>query len=575
MKINVNMDEATKKWKPIVEKLGVTDPEKVASMCEYAELHAGHISSGMIKENVGYSNPANTAGMGAVAFPTLTGIPGVPSITGSGDLGQTMLPGALKIAAQTIGLELVPTINVNSNVVDFLYFDWTYDDTNGFNADERSSTFKYRPTADADFTALKAFLRAEMVANNVTELRGRLSKPLYFHLSGGSMGAAVAAYDATVKPTGSLQGWVEFRGFSRLDEYVMFRVYTQDNTASTGSWTFSTALNTFPATGAITTLLSSALIDDTLTSAASFAAVAVASVAQVSLNEDNVDGFLTNGEKTGMTRGAWDTTQANKVGPNSKTARVEMGVAHVKASLRLSEVQDWKKMYGTDVVQKTQAQLVNLMSQKISIEIVEKIKEMALLNRSQAQAAPATMAAALATAGITDGKIFDYSVSAAAALLSGEHNASISRKIWAKVTSASYYILNDGRIGRADYLICSSTVIAALRSIEGYTINPMAAKFSVGGQLVPAGEVDGIKMYVDPYMQPGDLTIYLGRKGKADEPGIKFFAYLLAETVEITSEATMGPTLYMYSRFAIAEFGWFPHKQYMAIKVEDVNGVLY
>ena len=118
-------------------------------------------------------------------------------------------------------------------------------------------------------------------------------------------------------------------------------------------------------------------------------------------------------------------------------------------------------------------------------------------------------------------------------------------------------------------------VAGILKSIQGYTINPFAAKLAGPGQLQPAGEVEGLKVYVDPYMSPSDLTIYLGRVGKKEEPGIKFLAYMLAESVEITSERTMGPRLYLYSRYAVCEFGFFPQKQYMAIKISDPNGILF
>jgi hypothetical protein len=479
--LTIDMSKAVTKWKPIVEKLDVTNVERINELCEYAEMHSNTIASGMVKENVAYANAANTAGMGNVVFPGLSGTPGLPGAAGSGDLGQTLLPASLKIAANTPGLELVPTINVNSNRVDLLFFDWTYDDTNGFDNDERASTFKFRPTADANFTALNAFLRAEMAANGVTELRGRLSKPLYFHLSGGALGAPVAAYDATIKPTGSLAGWVQFKGFSRIDEMPMFRVYTQSNTASSGAWTFDVTKNTFPATGTLTTLLSGATIDDTVTSAAAEAINAVSSVALVSLNEDLIDDFTTARQASAMTRGQWDTDEAGKIGPNSFTKSVEIGVAHVSAALRLSEIGDWKRMYGVDVVEKTKAQLVNQISQKISVEIVEKVKELGLRNRAQAPAAPAAMAAALAAGGITDGKIYDMSVTATATALGGEHNASISRKLWAKVQQASYFVATDGRIGGIDYIITSGTVAGIIKGVERYTINPLDAKMAATG----------------------------------------------------------------------------------------------
>lgn len=567
----IDMDKAIKKWKGIVEKLGVTDPEKINSLCEYAQMHADSVTGGLVKENVGYANVANTAGMGAVVMPGLSGTPGLPGAAGSGDLGIALLPGAIKIAAQTIGLELLPTINVNTNRPDLLYFDFTYDDTAGTDNDERATTFKFVPTASVDATALKAWLRAEMAANNVTEMRGRLSKPMYFHLSGGALGAPVAAYDSTVKPVGSLQGWVQFVGFSRIDDMPMFRAFTQVNTASSGAWTFNTALNTFPATGALTTLLSAGVIDDTLTSPAGLTINPVATVSLVSLNEDFVDGFTTNYNYKPMTRGQWDASNAPKIGPNSFVKTVEIGVAHVSAAIRLSEVNDYKKMYGVDIVQRTQAQLLNQLSQTISTEIVEKVKELALRNRSTVAAVPYTLGN---WGPITDPKQFDISVPAVATALGGEHNASIARFLMKKIETASYYIATDGRISSADFMIVSGTIAAQIKTMNGYSINSNDIKLSLQGQLAPAGTFNGIKVYVDPYMNPNDTTIYLGRKGKAEEPGLKFLAYLLAESVEIISEATMGPRLYMYSRYAITEFGFFPEKQYLAVKMYDPNGIL-
>jgi hypothetical protein len=49
---------------------------------------------------------------------------------------------------------------------------------------------------------------------------------------------------------------------------------------------------------------------------------------------------------------------------------------------------------------------------------------------------------------------------------------------------------------------------------------------------------------------------------------------MLAETVEIVSERTMASHMYMYSRYAIAEFGFFPEKQYYAIEVADTIGAI-
>ena len=573
--INVDMEKATKKWKAIVEKLGITNPEKIESMCEYAELHASALTAGMIKENVAYANSSNTAGMGAVVMPGLSGTAGLPGTAGSGDLGQTLLPGSLKIAAMTMGLELVPTINVNSNRVDLLYFDFTYNDTPGFDGDERASTFKMAVSDATEAATLAAFLRAEMVLAGSVELRGRISVPMYFHFSGSATSSTFPAevgepYVVTTAPTGTKFGWFQFMGFSRIDGQPMFKGWVQSNTASSGNWTEDQTLNSLPILGTLTTILADAAIDKPSNGTTNQDLGTAVTPSLVSLNEDFIDGFTTGGGNKAMTRGTWETDEAGKIGPNSFVKSVEIGVAHVSAALRLSEIGDYKRMYGIDIVQRTQAQLINQISQQISIEIVEKVKSMGLQNRSTAPAFTAGT-----WTGVTNSTIFDLSVTNVATALGGEHNASIARKLWAKVTSASYYIASDGRIGGAEYMICSGMVAGILKSIQGYTINPFDAKLAGPGQLTPAGSVEGLKIYVDPYMSPSDLTIYLGRVGKKEEPGIKFLAYMLAESVEITSERTMGPRLYLYSRYALCEFGFFPQKQYMAIKISDPNGILF
>jgi hypothetical protein len=294
----------------------------------------------------------------------------------------------------------------------------------------------------------------------------------------------------------------------------------------------------------------------------------------VSLNEDFIDDFTSARKSSSMTRGEWDTDEAGKIGPDSFVKSVQIGVVHVSGALRLSEIGDYKRMYGVDIVERTKAQLVGQIQQKISVEIVEKVKEMGLKNRATAPAAPAGLAAGLLGAGITDGTMFDMSVTATAGALGGEHNASIARKLVAKIHQASAFVATDGRIGGIDYIISSGTVVSTIRSISGYTVNPFDAKLGGPMQLQPAGTIDGIKVYIDPYMNPADLTIYMGRVGTKEDSGLKFLAYMLAESVEIISEKTMAPRLYMYSRYAVTEFGFFPEKQYMAIKVEDIDGIL-
>jgi hypothetical protein len=108
--IRIDKNKAVKKWTPVLENMGVTG-ERIEWMSEMAEFHA-------LNENA-YGN-STSAGMGAILNPVVGGLPGLAgggagfgsslglgSTPGSGDVGQNLLPVAMKIAAQTIGLDLV------------------------------------------------------------------------------------------------------------------------------------------------------------------------------------------------------------------------------------------------------------------------------------------------------------------------------------------------------------------------------------------------------------------------------------------------------------------------------------
>ena len=121
--IRIDKSKAVKKWAPVLENMGVTE-DRVEWMSEMAEYHS-------INENA-YVNATNVAGMGAVVNPGISSLAGgtLPSsgyantIAGSGDVGQNLLPVAMKIAAQTIGLDLVAVKPTPGPKLDLLYIDF-------------------------------------------------------------------------------------------------------------------------------------------------------------------------------------------------------------------------------------------------------------------------------------------------------------------------------------------------------------------------------------------------------------------------------------------------------------------
>jgi hypothetical protein len=578
--IRIDKSKAIKKWSPVLENMGVTG-ERVEWMAEYAEFHS-------INENA-YVNASNVSGMGAVTAPNPSSLAGTTLGTnwssnsgslGSGDVGQNLLPVAMKIAAQTIGLDLVAVKPTPGPKIDLLYVDFRYDDSNLGNADERPQVFKVNAGATAS-----ALATAMLTGNGATILQssGGLQNGPYFYSIGVTgvvnLGLTVST---TLNATASKQEVVEFLGFSRIDGFPMFKAYRQANTSHTGTnpystspapsmWSFDTSRNTFTSNTSMISQISSI--------AGVGLSASFTSIELVSALEDHIPGFSANWTQAGsgfngqypMSREADDNSYAGVIGPKISSKSIAVGTVEVSSALRRTEIEDIKANTGMDIVQKMESILVNELSQTISRQIVAKIFEMGDLNRT---AAPLYTGAA--APGITGQTIFDLDTNyvTLSGGIGGETTHAVQRKLITKIAHASNYIATEGRVGPAQYVITNGGLAAALQDIAGYTINPVRSKLNASGQLYPVGSIGDISIYVDPYMKYNDNRIVLGRKNNPDQPGIIFVPYLMAQSISVISEATFAPRMLLRSRYAVAEVGWFPQKQFMTIKVKDAAGFL-
>jgi len=567
--IRIDKSKAVKKWAPVLENMGVTE-DRVEWMSEMAEYHS-------INENA-YVNASNVAGMGSVLNPVVGSLAGNTlatyanggGVAGSGDVGQNLLPVAMKIAAQTIGLDLVAVKPTPGPKIDLLYIDFQYDDVNNLtDGYEKPQVFKLYAN---NITAINAVIAADVAG---TDRNGYTLAPLQQTtggLQGGRLFYGITASSAFVSNTlpASKTNIVEFLGFSRIDGYPMFRVFRQANTSGNINTPhlFVAADNTF---GATDTMLSkivglAGIVPDAGTK----------EVQLISALEDHIPGFTSNwtaasGGALGnypMDRASDDNSYAGVIGPKISSKTVAVGTIEVSSALRRTEIEDIKANTGMDIVQKMESILVNELSQTISKQIVAKIFEMGALNAVNAPAAPAGSAN-------SGGTIFDLNTAyAATTYVGGETTHAVQRKLITKIAHASNYIATEGRVGPAQYLITNGGLAAALQDIAGYTINPVKSKLNGQGQLYPVGSIGDISIYVDPYMRYNDNRIVLGRKNNPDQPGIIFVPYLMAQSISVISEATFAPRMLLRSRYAVTEVGWYPQKQYMTITVTDAAQLL-
>lgn len=612
MNLLVDNQKAVAKWKPVLENLGVTDPYRQNWMSVYAEMHS-------LNENVAYSTMGNMNGMGAVTAAQPSTTPGLvwgdygmgtAGGIGSGDIGQNLLPVSMKIAAQTIGLDLVAVKPASSPKVDMLFVDFKYDNlADSTMKDERPIMFSLNMTS---LTALNAALKAAMLvtvdANGTPtyEKVGGLTQQMYVHLSGGTTscnidqplpgstgvlqnyfikGSSAASstlilnFNSALAGVGTTtvakEGWMEFLGWSRINGYPMFRIFRQFNTgANNTGWSFTDDRNTFPTAAASIAEMLNATVSMEIANAAGAGAPTVVPLAGVTINlvsllEDHIPGFSAGWYlNKQMTRDEDERMYPNVIGPDIFTKTIQVGDVEISSSLKRTQIEDIKAATGMDIVQKLESVLVNELTQTISKQIIAAITTLADKNRG-----------AWTTPKDSSGNPkFDFNVDAylavGAATPGGETTHSIQRKLIAKLNNASNFIATEGRVGPAQYLVTNGNLASVIQDVAGYTLNPVKANLNANGQLFPMGNVGNISIYVDPYQRWDDNRIFLGRKNSVEQPGLVFVPYLMAQSIQLISEATWAPRMLIRSRFAIADIGFFPHKQFMTIKVTDSAGVL-
>lgn len=574
--IRIDKQKAVKKWAPVLENMGVGE-DRVDWLSEYAELHS-------INENA-YAN-ATTAGMGAVTSPqpgTLPGLlgggagfgsqaqPGGLTI-GSGDLGQNLLPVAMKIAAQTIGLDLVAVKPSPGPKIDLLYIDFQYDDLNTNNVNYRPQVFKVSTIdgANAASSTASTVLDAFITSSGFRRTQGGFEGGRIF-TEIDNTNAPTTAPGAAVLAGTNVTDWLEFLGFSRIDGYPMFKAWRQSNSqnvmAAAGGgypYAFDANLNTFDATTAITAQITH--LGGVTHSACT--------IELVSALEDHLPGFSANWASNvssgdyPMDRQTDDDTYSGVIGPKVSTKSVAVGTIEVSTALRRTEIEDIKANTGMDIVQKMESILVNELSQTISRQIVSRIFALGDANRATA---PLATGAVAVTATVST--IFDLNTNYTTGV-GGETTHAVQRKLITKMVHASNYIATEGRVGPAQFAVTNGGLAAALMDIAGYTINPFKSKLNGQGQLYPVGQIGDIQVYVDPYMRYNDNRIVVGRKNNPDQPGLIFVPYLMAQSISVISEATFAPRMLLRSRYALADVGFFPEKQYMTIVVEDDSQLL-
>jgi hypothetical protein len=541
----INESEIFGKWAPIIESTtGIEDKGKLGWMSKYCHNHE-------LYENNSYAQVGSVNGMGATRFP---GQPGTQAAfgaqdTGSGDKPYTLLPLAMQVAAQTVGLDLVPVVPMNGPMGVLTYLDFVY---GGGKVPTVGQT--------GAFNASTAGTTPDM--------------PLLIKVDGTGATGSFAAGDIA---TGSAGGTFTFVGESRIDGFNIFKI------------------DELPAA----TNVATALVAGTIITSGANAVTTVGSPALVKALEDHVIGFSSNtwdGSSEPMSRLQGEATQDNVMNLSLFNKSIEAKTYQVAAAVTREQVQDLKQ-FGIDAVAQVESVLINELTQDINRNILERLRRLGYTNHgnvyktqgvqfnllvgttvsAQYSAIPAL--AALDSAGSDGTQVFGAAGTYNPTVATSETNSAAEnlhtrqRKVMSKILATANLIAIRGRRGPATFAVTNGQVGSALQDVAGFVPAPMANTLNQQtGSLYPIGTLAGLAVYVDPYMSWSDTRVTVGRKGDGNSPGLVFMPYLMAESVQTIAEGTMAPKIAVKSRYALVEAGFHPESMYITFGVANDAG---
>lgn len=630
--INGTNNAITEAWAPTIKKItGVENADKLEWMSVLAHNTAklnedafqmnSNAYSAMGGTYQPYNTLYNTMGVGS---PTPAGKPAMTgadfadnTINGSGDKLPGLLPLALKVAAKTIGFELVNTFPLSGPTGVLPYMDYVYTGSKepyGASPSYNAATANPRVNSQTNAAyevyglphAFKASIKGtelETPAAIKRALKGATAIPAGATLVSGAGTVDMDASHVHFGADGALV--VEFIGWSRIDGDPMFKVVS--GTQSLGAYfngeglTFSTVYTPVGASEEQTkeiTLVAPRLI---------------------SMLEDQIQGFAGAGEHDRdawygtyqdgttlyepMSRGVGEQTPARQISLKLFTKNVTVGTIEVGCAVTQEQVTDLQKQWGIDVVKMVENAAINELSQTINRHITSRLFALGWKNHykmvevegptanlnisldpTYTPSSPVRMTPAFAIPqnSVTDSSGVEYANQVNVALpfkplylpagASFENRDTLIKRVMSNFLAASNWILQRGRYGAATFAVTNITIATLLQTNAQYQFSPIANDFSqAGGQLYPCGKIAGMTVYVDPLMNAQDTRVLVGRKGDKSEPGTVFCPFLLAETYRTIAEATMAPKLMVKSRYALIDAGFFPCTQYITFVVDPAG----
>ena len=575
----VNKDAVKKAWAPMVQSLlsnlneSALNRDRAEWMAEYAHNHVMALNEDAQVYNsngLAYNNLFNTMGIGNPMMPQAVGVSGAEQASqaavGSADKWPALLPVALQVAAKTVGFDLVNTTPFANPTGVLPFLDYVYSNSK-------------QPGGAAPYAQTGRVNPAKVNDENggIMDNTGSLySIPAAFVASvdGDKKAAHETLKAATDLKVGELK--VEYIGKSRMSGDPIFKtVPTHDQMSNAALLDFFDS--NFEAT---------------------VAGVKLSRPRLVSMLENHILGYAGSGAKDTaewqatwrdgtklfepMDRATGETQYPRQLSLEMFTKYVTVGTIQVAIACTLDQVHDLNKQWGIDVMKLLESAGVNELSMTINKHILSRLFALGWRGHLEAELAEGVnfnMAVDPAFAGgrteayayydENGEKTADMEIAAPVNYGSFTNQDTEFKRVFTQILAAGNVITQRGRRGPANFVVTNIKVATALQAHAQYGFSPIANTVNqTNGSLYPVGTVGGMTIYVDPNMAYDDTRVLVGRKGGKDEPGLHFCPYLLADKVSTIAEATMAPKMWIRSRYALVDLGWYPQSQYLTFVVK-------
>lgn len=504
------------------------------------------------------STPGNGMNMGNVSNPangtSQTGGFWNPAYQpGSGDIPSYVFGLQSHIAMHCIGFDLMPTIAVDTPKVVINYVDTVY---GGGPMDDALNQPSFIELASAIFTA--AWVKSQALKRATTEivLIGANKNALKVRFMLAS--TVKAALTVEVISTGTVDVVTTAAVYTATDALSVKEVIDSINVNVAGAKTLI-VVATVPT---LTTLA---------TTTAHFASATRTNIAEAASN---------NNSAKGMSRAQHEKGPKHKLNVISMDKQLEMDGIEIEADTSNIQIKDLAAQ-GINVIARlyngVQNQLVQTLDEIIMNHLYALGVEHAVgayrsqgINHSLYIAAPASTTKAFNTIDVKFEDMLEVDVKTDMGSITNsiqssgyENQMTHADRLYARLLLVAEFIAQQNRIGGPDFVVLGGALAACLKKNSKFQTSPTANTLSVSPELHYSGTVfETISVYKNPRISFNDPRILLGRRGNDTDPGAKFLAYDLAASRQMIVEGTMAEKIRVWSRFKIADVGFYPEINY-------------